>query len=145
MSAQVCLERTKCLLSTLSPPCLHPCLYHPSLPLQVLWAPLGSHPSLSHTGPIIGAAHKLVGLQMGRACRTCIWFLQPGQRPASRTKKKKKVVIWVWTSQCLQHVFKNRSEHSARLFLYILRPWVWGSVGWVKLREALELVWPLRT
>lgn len=90
MSAQVCLERTKCLLSTLSPPCLHPCLYHPSLPLQVLWAPLGSHPSLSHTGPIIGAAHKLVGLQMGRACRTCIWFLQPGQRPASQTKKKKK-------------------------------------------------------
>lgn len=42
----------------------------PPSPLQVLWAPLGSHPSLSHTGPIIGPAHKLVGLQMGRACRT---------------------------------------------------------------------------
>jgi len=32
-----------------------------SYPLQVLWAPLGCHPSLSHTGPIIvlhTALHK---------------------------------------------------------------------------------------
>ncbi len=38
--------------------------------IGLTYDPLGSHPSLSHTGPIIGAAYKLVGLQMGRACRT---------------------------------------------------------------------------
>lgn len=79
----------------------------PSL-LQVLWAPLGSHPSLSHTGPIIGAACKLVGLQMGRACRT--YLVSATQTKTTKQKKKKtlkkNVVIRVWTSQCLLSVCK---------------------------------------
>lgn len=66
----------------------------PSL-LQVLLAPLGSHPSLSHTGPIIGAAHKLVGLQMGRAC----WTYMVSAAWTKTTKQNKNVVIGVWMSR----------------------------------------------
>lgn len=144
MSAQVCLERTKCLLSTLSPPCLHPFLYHPSLPTAGFMSSPGlSSISVTHRPHYWGCSQT--GWAADGKGLQDMYMVSAAWTKTCKSDQKKKVVIWVWTSQCLQHVFKNRSEHSARLFLYILLPWVWGSVGWVKLREALELVWPLRT
>lgn len=104
MSAPVHLEGTKRLLSTLSPPSIPPSLLLPSLPprcrfYELPWALI----HLCHTqGPLLGLLTNWLGCRWeGPAGH--IWFLQPGQRPASQTRKKY-AVIWVWTSQCLQHV-----------------------------------------
>ena len=132
------------------PPFLHPSI-PPSLPpsippspLQVLWAPLGSHPSLSHTGPIIGAAHKLVGLQMGRACRTYMVSATPDKDLRVRPHRN------MWSSGCGQdNVFsmfvKNKVNRVWECPCASCSWWVCGCVGQLKLREVLELVWPLGT
>lgn len=59
----------------------------PSL-LQVLWAPLGCHPSLSHTGPIIGLRTALLLPVRRWECPAgCLLFLQSGQWPPSPSPK----------------------------------------------------------
>lgn len=103
----------------------------PSL-LQVLWAPLGSHPSLSHTGPIIVAAHKLVGLQMWRACRTYMVSVAWTKTCESERKNTR-------SFGCGQDVFSTFVKQEGQ---------VWESscarcVGWLKIKEVLELVWSL--
>lgn len=98
-------------------PAVHSFLsFPPSLPssifpsqLQVLWAPLGSHPSLSHTGPIIGAAHKLVGLQMGRACRT--YMVSAARTKTCKSGHKKYAFIWV----CLRRVCEAAKGKDVRV------------------------------
>lgn len=112
--------------STSIPPSLPPSL------LQVLWAPLGSHPSLSHTGPIIVAAHKLVGLQMWTACRT--YMVSAAWTKTCESERKN-----MRSFGCGQDMFSTFVKQASR---------GWESscarcVGWLKIKEALEPVWSL--
>lgn len=56
--------------------------------LQVLWAPLGCHPSLSHTGPIIGLHTALLLPARRWECPAGrLLFLQSGQWPPTPSPK----------------------------------------------------------